>query len=824
MAVWGRLDRAILRDLRGPLLLGIAGFSLVMLLNVLFVLARRTIEKHVPLDLMIGFLLAALPRILMFTIPMGVLLAVLVGIGRLATQSELIALRASTVGPLRIFRPVAVLALFMAGVGMLCSQVLMPIGWAHERALMRQIIRVQDLNREIDPGVFYDRLPGTVLYARGVAESPQGRIFRGLFVFREKDDGSQNEILVATRGRGDFDPETGRRSVLLDDGQWHTFEPAKAAMYQTVFFNQCTVPFAADAAFEAFGQASTDDPGSMRLGPLLARYAFLKEKRARAKDEGERQATAARIRRAGLELHRRMSLPLAAVGLAFAAFPLAARSRRGGKFAGMSQALMIILVFYVALSTGWAMSERGKLPVWLGPWMPVILAAIWGGVLWARLRRAETGAARTLGAVLVDAWRDLRAGRRARRASAGRPSVDGPVGPSHRTATQPVGGDGRGTGSPRRAGRRWVFGRLDLFLGIGYLKMVLAVLFVLLTIFLALAFKDAIEAVDPQAKSFPWTEVLRFVGLVLVTQLRYVVPIAALFGAAISLTALSRTGEIVALKAAGIGPARIAMTLMTASALVAGVYALAQETVLPVARREADRTLDRIRGKSVGPELAESGRRWMMGEDSRVWNYLDWDARRQILLAPAVTRVDFERARVVERIEAAQVRRIADRWVFENGWRRTFGDDGGSFEAFKEYRADLAESPELFGEARSRWVVGDALADQLTAVRLYKNLQQSGRTGYPAAPLVVGLNEKLVFPLLPLALVLVAVPLTVSGWQRRGGLQGFGIAIVVVFAYYVAHAISTSLGREAIVNPVVITWLPIAVLFAVGIGLLRRAR
>jgi lipopolysaccharide export LptBFGC system permease protein LptF len=112
----------------------------------------------------------------------------------------------------------------------------------------------------------------------------------------------------------------------------------------------------------------------------------------------------------------------------------------------------------------------------------------------------------------------------------------------------------------------------------------------------------------------------------------------------------------------------------------------------------------------------------------------------------------------------------------------------------------------------------------MTIVRLYRNLQQSSRTGYPAAPLIVGLNEKFVFPLLPVGLVLLAVPLTVSGWQRRGGLQGFALAILIVFLYYIAHAVATSLGREAIVNPVVITWLPITIVFAVGVGMLRRAR
>lgn len=797
MRIWSRLDRAVAGELKGPLALGVAGFSLVMLLNFLFVMARRTIEKRVPVELVIGFVLSELPRILMFTIPMGVLLAVLIGIGRMATQSELVALRAGTVSPARIFRPVLVLALAMAAFGIVCANVLMPIGWAHTRALWLQIIRVQDLNREIDPGVFYDRLPGAVLYARGVAESAQGRIFRGILLFREAPDGKSVDLLVARRGRGDFDLDNGRRSVLLDEGEWHTVEPADPGLYRQVDFKQCTLPFPADASFAAFASANLDDPRAMGAAALARHYIDLRQQRATATDRGSRLALDARIRRAALEGHRRLSLPLAAVALALAAFPLAARTRRGGRFAGLSQALLIILVFWVALSTGWALSEQGKWPVWLGPWLPVMLSLVWAAVLWMRLSGAETGARRTLAVFVADIWRILA--------------------PRPRRAAE-------NGSNPRRSYRRFGFGRLDVFLGTSFLKMFVAVLFVLLVIAMALGFKDAIDEVDPQAARFPWGPVLRFVGLTMATQLRFMVPIAALFGAAIALAALGRTGEITALKAAGIGPPRIALTLVAVASTVAVVYTAAQETILPTARREAERTLDRIRGKAAGPELLESGRRWLMGEDGRVWNYIDWDARRQVLIAPDVSRIDFDNARLLERIEAAQVQRVPEGWRFTNGWRRTFEDNFGSYQKFSSYLATIQESPDLFGEARSRLMLGDALADQLTFVRLWRNLRQSERTGYPAAPLVVGLNEKFVFPLLPLAFVTLAVALGAAGWQRRGGLHGFGIAILIVFAFWLLHAIATSLGREAIVNPTIATWVPIAIVFAAGGGLLARAR
>ena len=60
---FGRLERAILRELRGPLALGFAAFSTVLLLNFLFLLIRQTIERRLPVRVILGFATAELPRI-----------------------------------------------------------------------------------------------------------------------------------------------------------------------------------------------------------------------------------------------------------------------------------------------------------------------------------------------------------------------------------------------------------------------------------------------------------------------------------------------------------------------------------------------------------------------------------------------------------------------------------------------------------------------------------------------------------------------------------------------------------------------------------------
>lgn len=816
MPLVSRLDRAILRELRGPLALGIVGFTLVMLMNALFVFIRESLRLHPPPYVFFSYLLLMLPRTMLFTVPMGVLLAVMVGIGRLATQNEMIALRSATVPLTRVFRPVFFVAVVLCLLSVASAEFLTPGGRARERQLMSDTLKVQDVNREIDPGIFYDRLPGAVLYAKHVAQSPQGRLFEGILLYRDSADNGAVDLIVAKRGRAALDRTTGQRSLLLDDGEWHTYRPSDPTHYQILTFEHNTIPFPPDAMYQSLigADALRDDPYSMPMGVL---WDYLKEKQTRlrtATEPGQKIAAQAQARVAGMEWHRRLSLPVAIVGMALVAFPLAARSRRGGRFAGLSQSIVLILVFYLALNFGWSLSQYGRVPPWLGPWLPNVVAFAWAAVLWIRLPYAERGAEPL---PLRDRLADLRA-RFRRRA----PEPAGAAtGAARATDHSPA-----AASPPRRVVRRIAPERLDIFLASGYLKMFGAVLLVLYVLALAFAFRGVIEEVDPQAKAFPLADALRYLVLSTPSQLRFMVPMATLFGASISLSALARRGEITALKASGIGPVRMALPILSISLVIAGAYGLLQESFLPTAERESRRALDRVRGKVAGPEILETGRRWIAGDGGNVWNYVDWDARRGALLTPEVVTVDFDNARILSRVMAREARQTPTGWVFTSGWRREFPKDSDiRFQPLTEYPAPFyRESAELFGEARSRLLLGSALTDQLSFKGLLKNLRRSAQAGYPAAPIVVGLNEKLVFPLLPVLLVLVGVPLSVSGWQRKGSLYGFGISLLVIFLFWVGHAIFTGLGREGVMNPWVAAWATTVALAGFGTTLLARAR
>ena len=90
----GRLDRYLLREISGPLLLGFFGYTFILLIQFLFQSAEMIIRRGVAVAQVGELLLLTLPNIIVLTIPMSFLFSVLVAVGRMSTDSEVIALRA----------------------------------------------------------------------------------------------------------------------------------------------------------------------------------------------------------------------------------------------------------------------------------------------------------------------------------------------------------------------------------------------------------------------------------------------------------------------------------------------------------------------------------------------------------------------------------------------------------------------------------------------------------------------------------------------------------------------------------------------------------
>src|SRR5262245_60969006 len=120
------LDRYVCAEILPPTGLGLLLFTFILLLQQITLLTGILIARGADLPTILRLFLNILPSILAITIPMAFLLGVLLAFGRLASESEIIALRAVGVSPLRLLSPVLILATVMTAITFYINAVALP--------------------------------------------------------------------------------------------------------------------------------------------------------------------------------------------------------------------------------------------------------------------------------------------------------------------------------------------------------------------------------------------------------------------------------------------------------------------------------------------------------------------------------------------------------------------------------------------------------------------------------------------------------------------------------------------------------------------------
>ena len=131
-----KLDLYILTELAGPFLFGVAAFSSIMIgSSLLFQMARYLIELDMPIELVGKIFMLELPAVIVLTFPMSTLLATLLAFGRLSSNSEIIAMKASGVSFLRLIIPVLIVGLLVSFLTIYINEGVVPFTKFEKRRL-----------------------------------------------------------------------------------------------------------------------------------------------------------------------------------------------------------------------------------------------------------------------------------------------------------------------------------------------------------------------------------------------------------------------------------------------------------------------------------------------------------------------------------------------------------------------------------------------------------------------------------------------------------------------------------------------------------------
>ena len=759
------LTRYILREVTAHALIGAAIFTFVLFTRDLGHILELVVRASAPLPSVAEIFSFTIPLALIYTLPMSVLVGILIGLSRLAADSEITAMRASGMGVWSFLR---VLSIFVLAAWVLALFNGVYVAPRSQAALghLEDRLKGSQVSFEIRPRVFYEGFPKIVLYVQDVKSAQGAAVWKGIFM-ADLSDAATPKITLAREGVV-VSEGPDRLHLHLIDGSEHETDPNNADHYQIITFQRTDIPIELP---------STENKGDESLPASLMSTGALLQKASRSDPVSARWYL--------IEFHRRFALPTACLVLALVGIPLGLSSKKSGKSGGFVLTIALVFTYYVVSLIGVSLARQGKVSPWFGAWLADLAFLGLGLFL---LLRAEK---RPFELASFRAWRK-----------------------QHEAVRPGLARTRRENAFERASTRRRVFNvnfptllddyvLRDFFL---YLGMILSTFLVLVLVF------TLFELVgDILRNKIPTTVVAEYLLNVTPYLLYKIAPLVMLLAVLVTFGLMQRSNEITAIKATGTSIYRVVTPVIVAAAILAGGLFFADQFYFPHTNKRQEALHNQIKGKPAQTYLRPD-RKWIFGQNSEIYYYQFFDPDRDQFGNITVFQLDKADFTVTRRIHAERARWSdnLNRWEYERGWERTLNVSAiASYRPFEVATfADLSETPSYF----KKEVKQDTEMNYEELHSYIRDLQQSG---FDVVRLRVELHEKLSYPLTTLIMAFLAIPFSLSS-GKRGAITGVAVAVGIAVFYIVISRLFEAMGNLSQLPPALAAWSPDLIFVLVG--------
>jgi LPS export ABC transporter permease LptG len=806
------LTRYVLKEMIGPTALGFAFYTSIIAMRLLFDLAGMIIRRSLSAGAVGELLLYSLPNIVVLTLPMSLLFGLLIAIGRLSSDSEIVAMRALGISTRKIYRPVFLFSFVIFLMTLYLINFVLPRGNAKFVAL-RAELTAASAERVVKPRVFHTEYENLMIYVNDV--DPTTGQWKGVFVADSRGDYSQDattpaqvaqqaaarrqqdedavgglaqqgagqRVIVADRGSISLERPSKNIWMNLANAETHVWDPGKPDRYDHT-----------DSATQRILLPTRSGGTTFDTNTLARsfREMNLNELLNQERQLSRSNSVADRYNRniALVEIHKKFAIPFACIAFGVLGLPLGITNRRGGKSSGFSLSIAIIVGYYLMVTNGEELAGSGKIPPAVGMWAANVILLALGIYLLSRANR-DAAAQRGEGAIFK------RMARGVRRLFARRT----PAGMARRAESSHDG---------------TVLSRLDItfpniidrYILREFLKILSLVLISVTALFVIVEYTEM--ARDVRENGIAASTLLRYFRFQIFTVLNWALPISVLVATLVTFGILAKNNEVTAIKSGGVSLYRVAAPIMAVAVVISLIAYLILDFVLPYANERVYEIRRRIEGRAAITATAQQ-KLWYLGKGRYLINFLAYDPDAKRLTQVQVFEFHPSEFRLTRRVYADRATWNGQAWAFENGWMRSFTDDRNS--TFTRITSPL---PLFYPETPEDFDTKVTPPDQMTYAQLRRYIATLRESGYAADELAVRLYQKTSWPALSIVMALIAMPFAFK-IGRRGALYGIGIALVLGIIYWMVFAIFAKFGEVGNLPPLLAAWSA-NVLFALAAG------
>jgi len=423
------ITRYILKEHIGPFIFGLMTIVLIFLLNIIFRDLGRLLGKGLSVGVILEFFVLNLAWIVALAIPMSVLIATLMAFGRLSSDNEITALKASGVNLYRLITPMLIAAALLA-IGMERFNNCVLPDFNHRVRLLYSDISKKRPTLTLEPHVFFNEIPNYTLFVQNIKKN--GDLLEGIII-DDHSDSRYSKTIIAEKGHVRFSREQEKMIFSLFNGEVHEIELKDLRNYRRLKFQRqvisIPVPNMVLKRSNSQYRGNREKSASMMRADIKENKKAIEFRENRIREivrrdlagilpetlwnrkvkkqrnffpsyysrgktlrrvealyqeiHGERSVIYGYRRSISalrVEIHKKYSIPVACIVFVLVGAPLGIMARQGGLVTGGGLSLIFFLIYWVFLIGGEQLADRRIIGPVVAMWAPNFIVGI-GGIL-----------------------------------------------------------------------------------------------------------------------------------------------------------------------------------------------------------------------------------------------------------------------------------------------------------------------------------------------------------------------------------------------------------------------------------------------------------
>jgi len=355
-------DKYIIKQLIETFLLGVVVFtSLIFASDQFLYMVKQVSSYGIPFSVAIKTVILQLPYIIVFTIPMGILLATILTFNKISTDNELTIMRACGISLARLTAPVLVFSFSMAVFSFLVNEFVVPAANVKAKNMMMEAISQKKLPGGKSNFSFKELGDNRQLKRLFYINNYEGRQLHGITVL----DLSKHDVIQIIQAKsGTANPEFWG----FNNGVIYTISGSGKVMNTAIYRD-----------LNLYSNLDFSDINNKYQAKELNFFDLAKYIKTKAEKEQPQKVPLLKVM-----LYEKISMPVTTFLIILIGIPLAISPPRAKVNRGLLFSIGVIFCYYIIRAVSSSLGEAQILVPLLAAWLPNIIVLTVGGFLFYR--------------------------------------------------------------------------------------------------------------------------------------------------------------------------------------------------------------------------------------------------------------------------------------------------------------------------------------------------------------------------------------------------------------------------------------------------------